>query len=206
MQSKRYPSGIVSALLETDMVTPPTRAALTERLNKEPIAVPRFFDEATFATLRAVCSRLIPQPDRVQPIDLAGPIDGRLAQGEGDGWRYDQMPPDGEAHRRGLQALDESARLLCGASFAELDDRRQDEMLLLVQRDAVSGGLWETMQASRFFEELLAGATESYYSHPLAQEEIGYVGMADAHGWQAIGLNELEPWEPRALEGAHDEA
>jgi hypothetical protein len=142
----------------------------------------------------------------VQPIDLAGPIDGRLAQGEGDGWRYDQMPPDGEAHRRGLQALDESARLLCDASFAELDDRRQDELLLLVQRDEVSGGLWETMQASRFFEELLAGATESYYSHPLAQEEIGYVGMADAHGWQAIGLNELEPWEPKALEGAHDEA
>jgi len=206
MQAKRYPSGTVSALLETDLVTPPTRAALTERLNKAPIAVPRFFDEATFATLRAVCARLIPQPDRAQPIDLAGPIDGRLAQGEGDGWRYDQMPPDGEAHRRGLQALDEDARLLCDANFAELDDRRQDEMLLLVQRDEVSGGLWETMQASRFFEELLAGATESYYSHPLAQEEIGYVGMADAHGWQAIGLNELEPREPKALEGVHDEA
>ena len=206
MQAKRYPSGTVSALLETDLVTPPTRAALTERLHKAPIAVPRFFDEATFTTLRAVCARLVPQPDRAQPIDLAGPIDGRLAQGEGDGWRYDQMPPDGEAHRRGLQALDESARLLCGASFAELDDTRQDELLLLVQRDEVSGGLWETMQASRFFEELLAGATESYYSHPLAQEEIGYVGMADAHGWQAIGLNELEPWEPRALEGAHYEA
>jgi hypothetical protein len=73
-----------------------------------------------------------------------------------------------------------------------------------VQRGDVEGGVWDTLPAQRFFEELLAEAVECYYSHPLAQEEIGYVGMADAHGWQAISLNRLEPWEPRAVEAAHD--
>ncbi len=205
MQSKSYPPGTVRALLETDMVTPQTRAALLERLEKETAATPRFFDEAAFATLRAACARLLPQPERAaQPIDLAGAIDEHLAKGEGDGWRYDGMPPDGEAHRRGLLGLNESARLLFGRDFPELDGARQDAILSLVQRGEVEGGIWETTPADRFFEEFLAGATESYYSHPLAQEEIGYVGMADAHGWQSIGLDQLEPWEPRALGDERD--
>jgi hypothetical protein len=203
MQSNHYPTGTMRPLLETDMVTPQTRAALLERLEEKMKVVPRFFDEAAFATLRAVCARLIPQTECAaaqSPVDLAGAIDERLAKGVGDGWRYDAMPPDGEAHRRGLIGLNESARMKFGSDFSGLEGERQDEVLSLVQRGEVRGGMWETTPAERFFEELLAGATESYYSHPLAQEEIGYVGMADAHGWQSIGLDQLETWEPRGLE------
>jgi hypothetical protein len=58
------------------------------------------------------------------------------------------------------------------------------------------------MPANRFFEELLVLATETYYAHPLAQEEIGYAGMADAAGWQAIGLDEREAHEPAPLDRA----
>ena len=202
MQATNYPPGSVRALLETDLVTPQTRAALIERLEEETTATPRFFDDNAFDTLRAACARLLPQPERaaLQTIDLAGVIDERLAKGEGDGWRYDVMPPDGEAFRRGLRGLDESARDICGRSFRELDETAQDVILLAVQGGKVLGEAWQTVSPTRFFEELLAGATESYYSHPLAQEEIGYVGMADAHGWQLIGLDQLEMWEPRALE------
>ncbi len=127
MQVKNYPLGTVLALLETDMVTPQTRAALIERLEKETTATPRFFDDHAFDTLRAACARLLPQPERspLQTIDLAGVIDERLAKGEGDGWRYDVMPPDGEAFRSGLRGLDESARDICGRSFRELDRRRR---------------------------------------------------------------------------------
>ncbi len=67
-----------------------------------------------------------------------------------------------------------------------------------VQRGRASGAAWRTLPSHRFFEELLAEVTEAYYSHPLAQEEIGYTGMADAHGWQHVSLNDLESWEPRA--------
>ncbi|MBW3634848.1 MAG: GMC family oxidoreductase [Armatimonadetes bacterium] len=52
------------------------------------------------------------------------------------------------------------------------------------------------MPSPRFFEELLAEATEHYYAHPLAQEEIGYAGFADAPGWKRIGLDERENREP----------
>jgi hypothetical protein len=72
--------------------------------------------------------------------------------------------------------------------------------LLAVQRNGAPGQTWKIVPAGRFFEELLAELTECYYSDPSAQEEIGYVGFADAHGWQALGLNELEAHEPRGIE------
>lgn len=192
-----YPPGTVRALLDGQHVTEPTRAALRLRL-ADGAAAPRYFDADALATLVAVCARLVPQPERRQPIDLAATIDARLAEGRGDGWRYAALPPDGEAYRRGLGAIDESATAMFGAPYAALDAARQDAVLLAVQRGEVAGGGWHALPAARFFEELLTEAVAAYYSHPLAQEEIGYVGMADAPGWQRIGLDELESREPRA--------
>jgi hypothetical protein len=115
------------------------------------------------------------------------------------------MPPDGEAHRRGLLGLNESAHAMFDLAFDALDGSRQDEVLLAVQRNEAPGRAWETIPASRFFEELLAELTECFYSDPLTLEEIGYVGFADAQGWNAIGLNELEAHEPSAVEDTADE-
>jgi gluconate 2-dehydrogenase gamma chain len=192
-----YPTGTVRALLSTTLVTPNTREVLEERLN-QPVTAPRFFATDAFATLRAVCARLIPQHDHHEPIDLAGAIDQRLAENKTDGWRYDDMPPDADAYTQGLQGLDESARLTFGVAFVDLTSEQQDQMLSMVQRGGAPGEIWKTIPQQRFFEELLAETCECYYSHPIAQEEIGYVGMADANGWQRIGLNELETHEPRA--------
>jgi gluconate 2-dehydrogenase gamma chain len=209
MTRKTYPRGTVRALVDTDFVTPATREVLKSRLVPDdapppPDSKPRFFDAEAFDTLRAACARLIPQVDRLRPVDLAGAIDERLTGGQCDGWRYSQMPPDGEAYRRGLRGLNESARAMFGMAFYELDAPGQDAVLLAVQRNEAQGRAWTTVPAHRFFEELLAELTECYYSDPLTQEEIGYVGFADAHGWQAIGLNELEAHEPRGLEDTAD--
>jgi gluconate 2-dehydrogenase gamma chain len=209
MTPKTYPRGTVRALVETDFVTQATREVLKSRLVPDdappsPVSQPRFFDAEAFDTLRAACARLIPQADRPRPVDLAGALDERLASGQCDGWRYSQMPPDGEAYRRGLLGLNESARAMFGMAFYELEASSQDEVLTAVQRNEAQGQTWETVPARRFFEELLAELTECYYSDPSAQEEIGYVGFADAHGWQAIGLNELAAHEPRGVEDTTD--
>ena len=102
-------------LLKTDLVTEPTRAVLTERLNA-PAHQPTFFSPDEFALLTAVCDRLVPQ-QAAERIDMAGPIDKRLTDGEGDGWRYNDMPPDGEAYRLGLSGISESADAMFGGSF-----------------------------------------------------------------------------------------
>ncbi len=193
-----YPDGTVRALLTTNQVTDATRQALTQRL-EAPARQPQFFSANEFALLQAVCDRLIPQTDRPERIDMAGAIDERLTQNTSNGWRYDIMPTDGDAYRLGLQGVNESAQIMSGHPFQMLTGEQQSDVLKAVQQQKAPGVTWQHLSADRFFEELLAEAAEIYYSHPLAQEEIGYVGMADVPTWQRIGLNQLEDREPREL-------
>lgn len=194
----RYPSGTVRALLETDLVTPQTRDALKRRLDRRTAREPRFFEHGDFLTLQAVCARLIPQPDRAEPIDLAGLFDARLTDGLGDGWRYAAMPPDRAAHVRGLRGIEATAQALFGASFRSLEEGDRDAVLTAVQRGDAPGPTWRNIPALRYFEDLLAELVDIYYAHPLAHEEIGHAGMADAHGWQAVGLGRRDSHEPIA--------
>jgi hypothetical protein len=203
MATPLYPAGTVLALLETASVTASTRRALQARLAQPVTNAPRFFDGPSFATLTAICDRLIPPIEGLGQLDIAGAIDRSLAEGTGDGWRYDAMPTDGLAYRQGLQGMDQSACALCGAPFGQLEAAQQDSVLRAVQEGHAPGSVWETLPANRFFEELLAAVVQACYSHPLTQESIGYAGMADAHGWQAIGLDELEAREPKPVKGLH---
>lgn len=193
-----YPPGTVRMLIESDLVTPATRTALKTRLAVPPVMDPRYFGRDAFATAGAVCDRLIPQPERPRPIDLAGSLDTRLADGASDGWRYAIMPPDADMHTMGMTGVEQAAATMYDRAFTRLPDDEQDVVLRIVQAGTASGAVWAHMDAARYFEELLALVIDIYYSHPLASEEIGYVGMADAHGWQAIGLGEHEGHEPVA--------
>ena len=195
MTPETYPAGSVRALLTTDLVTPATRDALQARLNA-PDAPPRFFTAPEFALLQSVLARLFADPETPSPRFVASALDARLAEGKSDGWRYDALPPDADAARLGLQGIDQAASALAGAEFLALDRAGQDGVLAAVKAGSPPGAAWESLPAGRYFEDLLADATEAFYSHPLAQEEIGYVGMADARGWTRIRLNEREDWEP----------
>ncbi|GAB2599221.1 gluconate 2-dehydrogenase subunit 3 family protein [Spirosoma areae] len=194
---KKYPPNTVRALLNTDQVTEVTRQVLNERLNSS-ARQPTFLSADEFMLLQAICDRLIPQDNRPQRIDIAGGIDERLSQNKTNGWRYDTMPADGEAYKLGLQGINESAQLMCQQPFQNLISEQQDMVLAAIQQQKAPGQTWLKLPADRFFGELLAEAVENYYSHPLAQEEIGYVGMADAPGWQRIGLNQVEDREPKS--------
>ncbi len=182
-------------LLESGHVSPATRAALVARLDAPPVAVPRFLTPAEFRTLRAACARLLPDPHPESPIDVAGPMDARLAEGKSDGWRYDAMPDDRAAMRAGLAGLDGAAEAVAGTAFADALGAAQDQVLAAVQAGTPPGPAWP-LPPERFFEELLAEATEVFFAHPLAQERIGYAGMADRPGWTRIGLDEREDREP----------
>ncbi|MCC3156269.1 gluconate 2-dehydrogenase subunit 3 family protein [Hymenobacter sp. 15J16-1T3B] len=195
----KYPPGTVRALLESPHVSEATRAALQERLDAPPYQ-PQFFDADTYRLLGAVCARLLPQPDRpAGAIDLPAGIDERLHSGKADGWRYDALPPDREAYRLGLGGIQQAAQAQFGREFAALAAAEQDAVLQAVQAGTAPGDLWLKVDAPRFFEELLAEATILYYSHPLAQEEIGYVGMADLPAWTRIGLDTREDREPEEV-------
>ncbi len=195
-----YPEGTVRALLETDLVTPATRAALEARLAPQTDYAPQFFDADTYQLLQAVAARVFPQPDRATPIELAPNVDKRLLEGRADGWRYDAMPPDREAYRLGLGGINQAAQAGFQRPFVALSAEQQDVVIGQLAAGEAPGENWQQVPQDKFFEEMLAELAESYSAHPLAQEEIGYVGMADVPGWTRIGLNELEPREPEPKE------
>ncbi len=180
------------SLLQSDLVTEATRQVLSQRLEAV-TGAPQFFAASDFAILEAVSARLLPQ----EFTNLALEVDLRLVRGETDGWRYDALPSDGEAYRQGLHALETSALQQFSASFADLTDERKDALLGAAQAGELSIEGWDGFAVRRFFEDLLAELTELYMSHPLAQQEIGYIGFADAHGWQRVGLNQSAPLTAR---------
>ncbi|MDB5268811.1 MAG: hypothetical protein JWP58_1851 [Hymenobacter sp.] len=197
MSVPTYPNGTVRALLDTPHVSEATRAAVQARLDAPASYVPQFLAPETYALLEAVAARILPQPDRADaPIPLAPAVDQRLAEGRADGWRYDALPPDREAYRMGLGGIQEIAQSQFQADFTALNASQQDAVLQALASGTPPGATWATLDAGRFFEEMLAELTETYYAHPLAQEEIGYVGMADLPAWTKIGLNEKEDREP----------
>jgi len=185
-------------LLPTDHVSAATRAALTQRLAETEQALtyqPQFLAPKTYQLLVAVAARLLPQPERPVPIPLAMDVDQRLTKGGSDGWRYDALPPDREAYRLGLGGIEQIAQVLFKADFEQLNTAKQDEVIQALAGGNPPGEVWQTLPASRFFEEMLAELTITYYAHPWAQDEIGYTGYADLPAWTKISLNEKEPRE-----------
>lgn len=162
----------ILALLNSAHVTEPTRRALLERLDRR--YERQFFDGAEFGRLRALAVRLVPHDPA--EIDLAGTVDHRLQSGVGDGWRYADAPPDGEAYRALLAALPEGFETLDGGA-----------------QDAAVPALGSSHPHA--FEDLLAELTEAFMAHPLTQYRFNYAGFADAPEWPRVGPNELEPRE-----------
>jgi gluconate 2-dehydrogenase gamma chain len=194
-----YAQEAVMTLLNSDFVTQTTKQVLQQRLEKQSVETPTFFEADAFITLKAVCMRLIPQPTTDRIIDLAGSLDENLTAGIGNGWRYNTMPPDNKAFTLGLNGINQESNLKYGQNFHLLEATKQDEVLTSIQSGDVAGLIWKTLPAPLFFEELLVALVEIYYSHPITKSNIGDVSFADAKGWTNIGLNKLDSHEPQQI-------
>jgi hypothetical protein len=174
-----------------------TRQVIEKRLRDLPKR--RFFTEAEWRTLEAVCNRFIPQPDRPHdPVPIVPWIDQKLQQHEGEGYRYHDMPPMEEAWRKGLRGIDQESERLFARSFAELNGEEQDRTLEAIQKGEVEGDAWEGMSVTRFFSStLLKEVVATYYAHPAAWSEIGFGGPASPRGYVRLGMGKSDSWEAK---------
>ena len=92
----------------------------------------RFFTPGEQAVATALCDRLLDQSGDPR-VPVAQFIDTRLAEQETDGWRYDDMPEDGQAWRACLRFLDEDAQVKFGSPFADCGEPDQRELIQTVQ-------------------------------------------------------------------------
>ncbi len=174
-----------------------TRKAVTERVEKTPPI--RFFSEEEAALLGAVIDRVMPQDDRsaARTIPVLLVIDERLFKNALDGFRYDNMPPDQEAYRIGIKAIDEMARSRFKQHFVDLTVHRQ-ELILKSLHDGnpdPENAIWRRMPVHRFWALLMEDCVTAYYAHPWAWDEIGFGGPAYPRGYMRLENGLPEPWE-----------
>lgn len=180
-----------------------TREAVRRRLEEVPAR--RFLDPDEYAILEAACARIIPQPDRNEPVPIAPWIDLKLHLNRTDGYRYEDMPPLRETWQRGLNGLDEEARARFETGFTTLPDRSKDKVLSCLQNAETKAVTWQKLSASRFFNDhLLADCITIYYAHPEAWNEIGFGGPASPRGYARLGAGMRDPWEAPPATGSGD--
>jgi hypothetical protein len=174
-----------------------TRKAVTERVEKTPAI--RFFSQAEAALLAAVIDRVLPQDDRVEErtIPILPVLDERLYKNSLNGFRYEDMPPDQEAYRLAIGAMEEMAHGRFGQSFVDLTVHRQ-ELILKSLHDGKpdpAHPIWQRMPVHRFWAMLMEDCVTAYYSHPWSWDEMGFGGPAYPRGYMRLENGLPEPWE-----------
>ena len=203
----RFPGYDVLSKRNTPSWNDQTRRVIDQRLALDPEAH-GFFTDAEWATLKAVCARIIPQPaERTTPAPVAALVDQKM-RGHGDGYRDARMPPMGEAWRRGLAAIEAEAQGRHGRPFHELSGTEQDGLLTAVQQGYASDAAWGDMKPGLFFaKRVLADCVGAYYGHPAAWSEIGFGGPAAPRGYVRMDIGRRDPWESsEATPGREDQA
>lgn len=174
-----------------------TRKVIRERVEHVPPI--RFFTPDEARLMQAVCDRLLPQDDRdeAHKIPIVNYIDERLYSRRIDGYRYEDMPPDHEAHRLGLQAIESIARHMYHKPFEQLGQREQDSVLQSIHdcKPPAAHEIWRKMSIPRFWMLLMQDTVDAYYAHPYAWDEIGFGGPAYPRGYMRLEGGKPEPWE-----------
>jgi hypothetical protein len=191
-----YPSYDVLDKWDSPSWNDQTRHAVRKRLEQVPPR--RFLDERQWSLLEAIVARLMPQPDRDEPVPIVPWIDDMLHNNQTPGYRYADMPPMREAWRRGLDSIGAEIRKRHDKSFEELSPDDQDALLTDVQNNRVDKSIWSDLPAGGFFlHHLLKETVAVYYSHPAAWSEIGFGGPASPRGYARLGIDERDPWEAK---------
>jgi hypothetical protein len=179
---------------------PVTAEAIAARV--APPAPVKFFTTAEEACARALLTLLTGQEDADLAVPVLEMVDARLTAGETDGWRYADMPEDGQAWRDTLACLDGDACQRYGTPFADAALEDQNRLVQAVQ-DLKSGD-WHGMPAGHVWSLWTRYACTAMYAHPAAWAEIGFPGPAYPRGYKNAGVDKLEPFEVRDARPAED--
>ncbi len=166
-----------------------------------PLPAVTFFTAAEKACAAALLDQLTGQRDEPL-VPVLQMIDARLAAGETDGWRYADMPEDGQAWRDTLSYLNVDAADRCGTAFADAPEADQAALLQAVLDLKVHE--WHGLPAAQVWSLWTRYACTAFYSHPSAWAEIGFPGPAYPRGYKNAGIGKLEPFEVADTQPSHD--
>ena len=181
-------------------VSDATLRALEQRANPEPRTT-RFLTDEEFAQLQQLVDVILPQGTVGTAVDIADGIDRRLQTGKNAGWRYANLPPDGEAYRQGLKALFGMLRQTPMKTFVAMPPPAREGYLRCVANGDVDGPA--QFPLSTWLKAVRSDIVRTWISHPDAMDAMEFYGFADGvtggvapgEGWVAIGPNTALPFE-----------
>jgi hypothetical protein len=161
----------------------------------------RFFAPAEQAPAIALADRLLGLSDG-PAVPVAQLVDQRLADQETDGWRYADMPEDGQAWRDSLAGLNAGAAARFDSGFADCSPKEQDALIQNVQD--LGAGQWHGLVAAHVWSLWTRYTCTAFYAHPSSWSEIGFPGPAYPRGYKNVGLDAREPFEVKDAEPSRD--
>ncbi len=174
-----------------------TRAVVLKRVTMPPPV--RFFTAPEAEIMQRVIEHVLPQDDRVaeRQIPILPFIDERLFTGRTPGYRFEEMPPDGDGYRLFLRAIDLMALEAHGTQFLQLPWHEADVLLKSIHDAEPVGAadLWKQLPIKHFWTILMSDCAEAYYAHPWAWDEIGFGGPAYPRAYFRLEGGAPEPWE-----------
>ena len=120
----RYPD--YNVLDEVDHWDEATRRVVLERVEQVPEI--RFFTAPEVSVLSAFCDRVMAQ-DREPKVPVLSMVDAKIFSGKREGYRYADMPDDGETWRRVASGLDAAARQHGASDFPTASGDVQDQVV-----------------------------------------------------------------------------
>lgn len=171
-----------------------TRHVIDERLA---LSVPDgVLQPLQLATLRALVSRLCPDPEGRPPTTTVAMIVHRIADDAGDGYRHHRLPPFSECWRRGLDAVEAEAQACFATSFAKLEGEQADQLLRAILQGETRAEAWADLPPRLFWSwRLLPDCVSAHWSQPSLWSAMGFGGPASPRGYVRLRTNRRDPWE-----------
>jgi len=186
----RYPD--FNVLDEADHWDEVTRKVVLERVETVPPI--RFFTSAEALTLGAFFDVVTAQ-DREPKIPVLNMIDAKLYSGKREGYRYSDMPDDGETFRRVAVGLDVAARQHGVSDFMSASHEVRRNVVQAFSEGALHGQVWDELPCAHAWAVVMREVLSAFYSHPWAWNEIGFGGPAYPRGYARFGVGQRESWE-----------
>ncbi|HLO03858.1 MAG TPA: gluconate 2-dehydrogenase subunit 3 family protein [Symbiobacteriaceae bacterium] len=184
MIRSRYPG--YDVMQEADEWDERTRAIVADRLKSpEPL---QFFKPDEAEVLMAAAQVLLAEDDEWLRRKVVELIDRQFDKGEGEGYRPQTQPKDGDLWRAGLASLgaDRTGADRPGAHFVGAPPQIQTARITALQGDDPI-----------FFQALHKELLSAYCSLPPVWSFMGYGGPAFPRGYVRIELGARDPWEAK---------
>lgn len=185
-QARRLPDDFMR-LLNSNRVVPRMRSRLLQRHAGPAPDARGVLSDGQRAVLGALAAAVL--DGQADGLDLARRIDIALANEEGDGWRFADLPADVAAWKTGLDMLQQM-------DFGDLPTSGQAALLTAIARGAhplAPDSAFSTAQLAHWFEDARATVVRTWTSLPSTFALMGYDGFAvGGDGRHSLGYTHTE--------------